>query len=218
MRAAATLLLLVLAASASGAELRPFVESGPLGARIIAVAFPDTLRKELTSGLTNRLLIRTVLLADGQQVGQKAVEIAIRYDLWDESFASTVSVEDVVIESRALARLEDVLALLANLRLHPLFRQAELPVGRALTLRMDMLLNPIDRERMERIRKWVAENSSYTPGVTGAFGQQPSASTSSVIFNKIFEQYASGSDFAATWQTTVTSPPFRAESLPNERP
>jgi hypothetical protein len=60
------------------------------------------------------------------------------------------------------------------------------------------------------IRKWVAENS--TPDV----GADQGISTSNTIFNRIFEQYADGSDVAAEWRVDVTSPPFRPRSLTHE--
>ena len=83
---------------------------------------------------------------------------------------------------------------------------AALPVT-DLTLRVEVLLNPIDREKMQMIRKWVAQNS--TPEVAGRQG----ISVSNAIFNRIFEQYADGSDVAAVWRTAVQSARFRVDSL-----
>jgi hypothetical protein len=83
----------------------------------------------------------------------------------------------------------------------------------------DVLLNPIDRERMDRIRKWVAENSAHSPvdptrpDATAPVG----ASMSNALFNSIFEQYASGTSVAAAWHETVGSKPFTRESLEHER-
>jgi len=217
LRSLALALLLLLPPATFAAELTPFAFEDHLCARILDAAFPEKLSKELTSGLTNRILVRVVLSADDETMGQKSVELAIRYDLWDENFPLVMTVDGTVVDSRTYASLAELRAYLANLTVRGLFRRAEVPAARPLTLRADLLLNPIDRERLEKIRKWVAENSTYTPSGSGGFGGA-GASTSSIIFNKIFEQYAAGSDLATTWQATVTSRPFTVESVSNERP
>src|SRR5262245_5835164 len=79
-------LLLLLSQVALAAELTPFLYEEQLCARIVGTSFPENLSKELTSGLTNRILVRVVLSAGGETIGQKSVELAIRYDLWDENF------------------------------------------------------------------------------------------------------------------------------------
>jgi hypothetical protein len=42
-------------------------------------------------------------------------------------------------------------------------------------------------------------------------------STSNTVFNRIFEQYADGSELAAVWHVTLNSPPFRPAAPANER-
>ena len=139
-------------------------------------------------------------------LGQEVVEIAIRYDLWDQTFSVVSTMDGRITDSRTLASMAEVSALLSALPLPRLFEVAALPVT-DLTLRVEVLLNPIDREKMQMIRKWVAQNS--TPEVAGRQG----ISVSNAIFNRIFEQYADGSDVAAVWRTAVKSARFRVDSL-----
>jgi hypothetical protein len=81
-----------------------------------------------------------------------------------------------------------------------------------------MLLNPIERERIDAIKKWVAENSTYTPADTTGFSdKRVGSSHSNAIFNKIFEQYAHGADVAATWKESFSSKPFRIGDVGDER-
>jgi hypothetical protein len=115
------------------------------------------------------------------------------------------------------ASLDTVLARLQEAKLPSLFPESGVSQGVTHTLRAEVLLNPIDAERMEKIRKWVAENSTYAPGQSGV----PDASTSNTsndLFNRIFEQFASGASTAAAWRETAVSGPFRPESVPHERP
>jgi hypothetical protein len=211
VKRAAALLLLLANTGADAAEVSATLVDGKLGARVDALAFPAALAKELTSGLTNRLYAQVSLSGSGASLGQKVVEIAIRYDLWDQEFLVVSTMEGTVAESRTLANLAEVNALLTALPLPRLFDVSALPAGADLTLRVEVLLNPIDREKMQMIRKWVAQNS--TPEVGGGQG----ISVSNAIFNRIFEQYADGSNVAASWRAAVSSAPFRLDTPKNER-
>lgn len=209
-RSLALLLLLSAIAAAPAAEVSATLIDGKLGARVDSLSYPATLPKDLTSGLTNRLYVRVSLTDARAVIGQKVVELAIRYDLWDQTFliASTM---DGSVESRTLMSHAEVDAALAALPLPRLFDAVALPAAGDLTLRVEVLLNPISREKMRMIRKWVAQNS--TPEVGGDQG----ISMSNALFNRIFEQYAEGSDVAAAWRVELTSVPFRLDRLKNEK-
>jgi hypothetical protein len=79
------------------------------------------------------------------------------------------------------------------------------------------LLDPIEKARMEEIRKWVAENDRPSPpdATSLSAGLPAPRSTSARLFNRIFEQYAAGASVAATWKQTVSSKPFKLEELRN---
>jgi hypothetical protein len=204
------LAVLLICSQSLAAGLAPVVSNGNLGARIDSPEYPATLARDLQSGLTNRLYVRVSVLDGTRLLQQRAAEITIRYDLWEQNFTVTRTLEHDAPESQLLANLAEVSAYLASLRIPGLFAAHSLPVDRNLVLRGELLLNPISREKLRMIRKWVAENS--TPDV----GSDPGISTSNSLFNRIFEQYADGSDLAAAWRTEFVSPPFRPASLPNE--
>jgi hypothetical protein len=210
MRRAVALLLLLSTVGAQAAEVVATLGDGKLGARIDSISFPASLPKELTSGLTNRLYARVTLMDAQEIVAQRSVEIAIRYDLWDEKYSVVHTMGGVIVVSRNLAGAAELNALLRALPLPELFESSAISATRSLVLRVDVLLNPIDREKMRMIRKWVAQNS--TPGVGGDQG----ITMSNAIFNRIFEQYADGSNVAAAWRVSLTSAPFTVESLSHE--
>jgi len=189
-----------LSVSQSGAEI---------GIRIDALVYPETLPRELESGLTNRLYIRVTAL-DGETTLQvSTVEIAIRYDLWDQAFTVTRTVNTAPAETFKLATTSEMNAFLQSLHVPGIFASRTLPLNRPLTFRAELLLNPIGREKLRMIRKWVAENSA--PNIDQGI------STSNTVFNRIFEQYADGSDLAAVWRVDLVSPPFRLAPQANER-
>jgi hypothetical protein len=204
------ILLLACTLSAAAAELVPFVEDSFVGAQLRGLQLPDTLRRDLTSGLTNRLLIRMTLTGEGRTMSQSVVAIGIKYDLWEETFRMTVSVDDRELPARTLPNIDAVLAVLADLPLNAVLRSSALQAGVAHTLQAEVLFDPIDRERMENIRRWVAQTSTL-PTANGRSTGGPSPSAA--LFNAIFEQYAAGASLAATARDTASSAPFKPEQL-----
>jgi hypothetical protein len=214
----AVLAVLALASTrAHAAEVVPFLENGALGASVRGLQFPQSLAKDLTSGLTNHMVVRVTLQAPGQTITERLVSITVKYDLWEETFLWTLSVDGQGPMNETHTALNTVLVKLRESRLPALFAEAALPPGSTFTLRADVLLNPIDAERIRKIRKWVAENSTYTAGQGGV----PDSNTSSAaneLFNRIFEQFAAGANAAAVWRESAVSAPFRLETLPRAPP
>ena len=208
----------LLACPSRAGELEPFVADGHIGARVRDLAYPANLSKDLVSGLTNRILARVELHAGSHTAAQSAVEITVKYDLWDENFRLIVRVDGRVIANTLYSSLAEVRAVLQDLRVPALFATSGPPPAETLTLHANVLLNPVDRERMERIRAWVKENSTPAPSdPTAADSSAPvGAATSNALFDRIFEQYAGGTDMAAAWHQSLTSKPFRMEGLSHE--
>lgn len=216
MKALLSILLVLATASSFAAELTPLLHDGHLGVRIQGSSLPDSFRRDLTSGLTNRLMIRLTLHQAGREIHERSVEIAIRYDLWDETFAMTTTLDGVSVETEVRREAQQVIHKLQEIRLPELFPTGAVPTDGELTIQALVLLNPIDRERMEAIRKWVAQNSSRSSLDPAAALGAGDTSVSNAIFNRIFEQYASGSDVASAWQQKLTTKPFRLNDLPHE--
>lgn len=210
MRRAIILLILLASNSTPAAEVAATLIEGKLGARVNAISFPATLPKELNSGLTNRLYARVSLMDAKETVSHRTIEIAIRYDLWDQVFSVVSTMDGAIVDSRSLGSMAEVNGLLAALPLPRLFDAATVPNTHDLVLRVEVLLNPIGREKMRTIRKWVAQNN------TPEAGPNQGISMSNAIFNRILDQYADGSDIAAAWRADLASAPFRVDTLAHE--
>ena len=209
MKRGLVLLFMLVGANAQAARVQPILTGAEWGLELDALEYPPTLPRELQSGLTNRLFLRATVLDGEAVVQQRTAEIAIRYDLWEQTFTVTRTVDRAAPESQKLATLAEVTAYLAALRIPRLFAAHSLP-HRELVLRAELLLNPIGREKLRMIRKWVADNS--TPEV----GADRASSSGNALFNRIFEQYADGSDMAAAWRVDLRSPSFQAGASVDE--
>jgi len=210
----AVMLLLVLRPPhAVAARLTPWIASTGLGVAITQTTLPRTLRSDLSSGLTNRIVLEIVLLKDTARVRQRAAEITVKYDLWDEIYRMTVTLEGTIITSQTYTRVEEVMGALSSLRLPGLFAAGDLPDSARLQLAVKIVFDPIEKARLEEQRQWVQENTSpapppATPNVSeigpGAQAAAPIPQQHS-LFDRIFEQYAAGATVAGTWQDSGSS-------------
>jgi hypothetical protein len=214
---ALTLLSLLAATEVFATQLTPVLQRGELGVVLQGASLPPTLRKDLVSGLTNRIVIRVTLLNPAQPIAQKLVGIAVKYDLWEETFAVKVSVDAAPVAAMTYQSVDEVVAMLTELSLPRLFAVDATTAAKTSALTAEILFDPIEKARLEEIRKWVAENDlPSAPDATSVGSGLPAPrSTSSRLFNKIFEQYAAGASVAAAWKQTVSSKPFKLEELRN---
>lgn len=209
------LFTLVIAPLGWGAELAPTLTDGEWGAVIREVSLPPSIRKDLVSGLTNRVVMRISLLRSQEVVAQVIVGVAVKYDLWEETFAVKVSVNDAAATSSTLRDVDEVVSMLSNLTVPHLFPAESTSAAAPLQMTAELLFDPIEKARMEEIRKWVAENDrAAAPDAATLSSMLPvPRSASSRLFNRIFDQYASGASLAATWKQTVVSKPFKMDDL-----
>lgn len=205
------LLSLLLCPPAIAAELVAQPTANDVGIRIDSLTWPADFAKELTSGLTNRLFVRVSLVENSTVLERHTAEVAIRYELWDETFIVSTRVDGREVDNRVQRDLAQAMAFLAALEIPRLFVATPLPKERDLVLRAELLLNPIGREKLRMLRKWVADNS------TPEAGGEAASSANNALFNRIFEQYADGEQLAATWRVALESRAFRMTPPANER-
>ncbi|MBF0301294.1 MAG: hypothetical protein HQK51_21490 [Oligoflexia bacterium] len=210
-------------------ELKPFMKDGKLGVVIYEIKFPENISKDLVSGLTNKILIRIDAVFNSQSIQvnrEQFAEITIKYDLWEESFKVTTksrgikgNQQETIQESLLYKNIKDVMAFLSKIKLLNLFTTTELTNSGIITLQAEVILNPIEKEQMEKIKNWVAKNSSASPLDPTGFGSAKpvTASRSNTLFNKIYEQYASGARVASIWKEHVTSDAFYLSKVIHEK-
>ena len=200
----------LLSFTARAATLAPIVDQEALGATLSEIALPATIARDLTSGFENRLLIRVLLISQTESIARADAMVTVKYDLWEERYIVRRILGGRVIDESVVKQVQDAAKALSTLRLDRLFLLSSLPKERDLTLQAELLINPIERDKLDRLREWVATNSAPRDAVGGgaAFTPRPND-----LFNRIFEQYTSGADVAAPWRLTVVSQPFRPARL-----
>ena len=217
------LLLVFRPSHAVAARLTPWIASSGLGVAITQIAPPRTLRSDLSSGLTNRIVLQIVLLKDTERVRQRTAEITVKYDLWDEIYRMTVTLEGTVVVSQTYTRVDEVMSALSSLRLPGLFAAGDLPDSARMQLAVKIVFDPIEKARLEEQRQWVRENTAPLPAAPNVSEIGPGARASAPVpqhslFDRIFEQYAAGATVAGTWQDSGSSLEFELKGLRREPP
>jgi hypothetical protein len=190
---------------------------------VSGVAFPTRLPQDLKSGLSNNILIRLELLHDSQIDAQADVLLAVRYDLWEEVFSITETSGSLTVLHEELGTVDKVMDFLSRISVPDVLGLEKRPTTGIYRLRARILLNPIDKERLDNLQKWVAENAGSVgsentgaPGELGAGLTAPAgAPAPNSLCNRIFRGY-SGTGAAATWLETVESRPFTVKELSHD--
>lgn len=202
----------------AASDLRPFLKNEKIGVILKELNFPKTLPKDLVSGLSNKVFFLFELSDDSKFRSQRVVNLSVKYDLWDENFKVHVRVGEGDSFSRKFDSLKEVLTFMGNLRIADLWSIKDLSKSSVLILKLDALLNPIEEEQMEQIRKWVASNSVSSPLDPTGLGSAKIVAPARLnkLFSEIFNRYSGGSNIASVWQQTVFAKPFRLPQVANE--
>lgn len=207
-----TLISVVIVKQAQALQVSPLAHDDQLGVKISQINYPSDLGKELKSGLTTRLYIRVQLLKSASVVKESLSEVSVRYDLWDEDF-----IVSFVSNNRegTTHKVKSATEMLENLQSFTFESAFARPTSsdQPFKIRVDLLLNPIEKEKMEKIRKWVARNSVANPmDPTGGRTTKTTQAQGETLFNTIFEQFTKGAEVAGVWKASGESTPFTWET------
>ncbi len=199
----------------------PFIRDGAVGLKMKGLTLPiDLFNKSLKSGLSTSFLVQAVFVDTHGANLQKSWLIKFRYDLWDEHFIIDQQEKESVIAKSE----KDLFDKLSNLTLYPIIAKNEWQMKGVTQARVRFWLNPIEKEKIKEIRKWISKNAvasagegkSGIPG--GAPGPMPATSGHGIRFPGLFDRLLDKqSTPSATWTTTLESKPFQLKDLANEK-
>lgn len=200
------LLFLLYSCVAFAIDVSPVINDQSIGAELKNIEYPNTLNKDLTSGLLMKVVFIVHLQSNDAQVHQtQRIEINGRYDLWKEQFNLATMQNSQETKEQTFQKMNEVVTFLTSLSLYNLFPVTDLPKRTVLHVNVNMLYNPIEKQRAENIRQWVNRNSVAIPSKTGIAG--PSRSATDTWFNRIFNQFGETNE-AAAWQMQGQSKSF----------
>jgi len=197
----------LIASTSLAAQIQPLIQNQQLGIALSDIDWPASLRKDFISGFENRILIRATVMTGEKPIATRDLVIVEKYDLWDELLRIRVTLAAQPYSDKTHKSVDEAIMELRNLSAQNVFPFTLFTSGQKLILRADIFVNPIERERIERVTRWVAENS--VPRVAGiAANGAPLTAKPNSLFNSIYEQYVHGAEIAAPWKAILESKPF----------
>jgi hypothetical protein len=129
--------------------------------------FDSAAYDALESGFQSTVVIRMwVYPRDSTEpVAFKLIERTARYDPWDENFV----LRDDEHRQVKVKRKSDALKLLTSIEDVPIARLAELPYDQVFLLAMVVELNPVSKETLAEVRRWVSQSTGGGIDRGGAF-------------------------------------------------
>jgi hypothetical protein len=178
VRAALLLALLALTAVATAEDDKPevhkfrFIERG---ANLTVTANPTPLAKlfdsaaydALDSGFTSTVVIRIWIYPKGstEPASYVLLQRQVVYNVWDEVFEMKIDGRAPIKEKRQ----SEALKKLTSLEDIPVARLANLPYDQVYLLAMVVELNPISKETLAEVRRWLSQGTSGGLDRGGAF-------------------------------------------------
>ena len=178
MRAAFVVLLLAVSGVASADDDKPeihkfrFIERG---ANLTITANPTPLAKlfdsaayeALDSGFTSTVVIRIWLYPKGSTdpVAFLLLQRQVVYNLWDEVFELRIDGKAPIKEKRQSEALKRLTAIDDI----PVARLANLPFEQVYLLAMQVELNPVSKETLAEVRRWLSQGTGGGLERGGAF-------------------------------------------------
>jgi len=129
--------------------------------------FDSTAYDALESGFQSTVVIRMwVYPRDSTEpIAYKLIQRTARYDPWDENFV----LRDDEHRQVKVKRKSDALKLLTSIDDVPIARLAELPYDQVFLLAMVVELNPVSKETLAEVRRWVSQSTGGGIDRGGAF-------------------------------------------------
>ena len=129
--------------------------------------FDSAAYDALESGFQSTVVIRMwVYPRDSTEpIAFKLIQRTARYDPWDENFV----LRDDEHRQVKVKRKSDALKLLTSIDDVPIARLAELPYDQVFLLAMVVELNPVSKETLAEVRRWVSQSTGGGIDRGGAF-------------------------------------------------
>lgn len=212
-------LLMVLASTASATSLTLWRQNSHLGVRLQKIHVPGEIQRELASGLSNRWLMNLTLTVKGVPIQERNLEFSLKYDLWDEVYRLVLRIDDQERNRWQFATAEQFLQFFGLIKIPELFDASQLVLAEPVSIRLRLLINPVSKERMEKIKAWVTQNSITVPSTQGGFpnGRVPNGIRTNTLFNKIYEEFENGKSLSSAWSEDFSTPLLKLSEVPIER-
>ncbi len=174
--------------------------------KISGIELPSSqFESDFKSGLSTMMLASVSILSTGKVVAQDTLKLKVYYDLWDELFYLQQLNGNSKYSSKAKTTNE-LFKMLESYTFPSLIKMEDLKGEQTISINFVFTVDPITKEKKEKIKKWLAQNQVNTPrGESTASNSKtkPIATVASTagrgIFNQILDSELSAEIESARW-------------------
>lgn len=125
--------------------------------------FDQGAYRDLSSGFPTTVVLRTYVYRKKQElpISLQVVNLRVVYDLWDEVYLVRIDSPEGRENLRLESRVE-VLRVLTQLRQFPVSTLKKILIGPHYFLAIVAELNPVEKERLAEMRRWLTKSTSET--------------------------------------------------------
>ncbi|OYZ23061.1 MAG: hypothetical protein B7Y39_06770 [Bdellovibrio sp. 28-41-41] len=202
---------LIVSFAARGVGFRVKVVNKNVVVEARKIDFPENLNKALKSGFTNILVFKVTLWKNGKIESESQVLNTIVFDLWDELYTAKRHSGATDFQVK-FSKENELLAWLQNAELNLKLNSDTLTDNKSnYEMAMKVIVDPISKEKREKIKVWLSENRVNIPGGSLKIdpGSKSSAreiakdsSTESLrtdVFNQVLDSELGKDEVAGSW-------------------
>ncbi|MEO8548666.1 MAG: DUF4390 domain-containing protein [Kofleriaceae bacterium] len=166
MKKRLVLLALLVALTAHADDTAPesvkmrFVERGSelTASTKIQKLFDEAAYQALSSGFPSTIVINTFVYPrdDKDPIAGRQQVRSVVYDLWDEDYVIRLDANAKPIKVKYQS---EALKLLSSVDDMPIARLTDLPYDDVFSLRMTVLLNPVDKKTLAEVQRWLSQST-----------------------------------------------------------
>lgn len=210
------LIIVIYNVTLQAAQVKPFFQKNSLGVTLQDLQYPTHFEKNLRSGLTHRFQFN--IRTDLPFLSETVRTINIKYDLWSEKYQIAIE-EHPSKQFVENVNLEKLNLILKRIQFKNLLPAKQLSDTVTFSMNIQIRLNPIEKERIKAIQKWIVENSTTQPLSFSSDTSIPKLmlpAKKKTLFSWIFNQNTEKMSEASEWQITTPSISIHRESIPHE--
>ncbi|MFT4929461.1 MAG: hypothetical protein ACI8WB_005594 [Phenylobacterium sp.] len=227
-------------------DIKPENLKGQLAVTVKSIPYPAQLDAELDSGLPNTINVLLWLSDDSNDNGRlvATVDYQVTYDLWDEVYLVNITTHAGGVTRHVVKTKTELLRRLSHITLTQVVDLNTLVSATNTSLSTQVIVNPVDGERIKKIHAWIANSKGFThepqdkrqstsltntvansnriAPVSGGVGASVTVTRSGgprfqKLFDKILEQYMQTDEVPALWRSERVSQRLELQQLKLQR-
>lgn len=199
-------------------QLQSDIEGNSVNVMVKDIDYPaQFVEKELDSGLPNTINIFVTMMSGSEVVYGFSVNYHVVYDLWDEVYVLKQQTSKGVNLTKTFRSKSLLLSYMQRFEQKAFYLVDDLAKHKALMLTAQVVVNPVETERIKKIQAWIANSKGFEAkldsnnklqvvsnsptGSVAARAATGSGPRFQKLFDNILAQYMNSDELPALWRS-----------------